>query len=204
MSGLTSNALITNLNELVTNCSSLSEEYQKKHGELLEVASGFQKAVDIIKKQMKDYKVLITNLFSIINEAQILNNNDLEKMRTVQDQTMENFRLLQKTLDEYISDGQSNSLVTNSNDNNFQADNNFQDDNNSPNFDQNIVEPPSNLVTNERVSDDNSIVQQEGNNILDINKLNQLAQNLKSNLNTTFQSGGKRKKKTKKKNISMY
>jgi len=103
MSNSTSDKLVNNLNKIVTDCASISTDYQRKHGELLEIAGGFEKAVKIIKIQIKDYKLLINNLFAIIDNANILSMEDLNKMRIVQDETMANFKKLQITLDEYIA-----------------------------------------------------------------------------------------------------
>jgi len=105
-----SNQVISNLSEIISNCSNLSKDYERKHGELLEVADGFEKAVLIIKTQINHYKDLITNLFNIINQANILSNNDLNKMRIVQDKTMENFKKLKNTLENYSENKTDNNI----------------------------------------------------------------------------------------------
>tara|TARA_X000000950_G_C13730780_1_gene584198 strand:+ start:40 stop:681 length:642 start_codon:yes stop_codon:yes gene_type:complete len=105
-----SNQVISNLSEIISNCSNLSKDYERKHGELLEVADGFEKAVLIIKTQINHYKDLITNLFNIINQANILSNNDLNQMRIIQDKTMENFKKLKNTLEHNSENKLDNSI----------------------------------------------------------------------------------------------
>ena len=207
------NKLINNLSKVITDCSSLSADYQRKHGELLEIAGSFEKAVDIIKIQMTEHKQLIHSLFEIINSANILSREDLDKMRDVQDTTMNNFKQLQQTLDIYNDDNSiakdyheimNNNLNTN---NNLKTNNNLNTNNNEPDY---------NINNNNYIDEVDSVKSNTNNNNLNphnalsnsINKLhnafgesqkNENINNLDENLKNKLMKGGSRKKTKKNK-----